>query len=88
MDLPGISALQFLKLMRADPATQNTPILALGASTEPAAFAKALEAGFFHYLARPLKSALFMEALAHALEFAALERAERHDRSFILAHSH
>jgi PAS domain S-box-containing protein len=87
-ELPGIGALQFMKLMRADPATQNTPILALSANGAPDAIAKGLQAGFFHYLARPLKGALFMEALAHALEFAARERAEENDRAFTSSHSH
>ena len=37
----------------------------------------------------PLKAgALFMEALADALEFAARERAEENDRAFTSAHSH
>ena len=88
VDLPGISALQFMKLMRIDPATQNTPILALGKDAEPAAIAKALDAGFFHYLAKPLKGGLFMEVLTQALEFAALERAEQDHRAFTSAHSH
>jgi PAS domain S-box-containing protein len=88
IDLPGISALQFMNLMRADPATQNVPILALSANGAPDAIAKGLQAGFFHYLARPLKGGLFMEALAHALEFAARERAEENDRAFTSSHSH
>ena len=37
----------------------------------------------------PLKAgALFMEALADALEFAARERAEENDRAFTSSHSH
>jgi PAS domain S-box-containing protein len=88
IELPGISALQFMNLMRADPATQNTPILALSANGAPDAVAKGLQAGFFHYLARPLNGGLFMEALADALEFAARERAEENDRAFTSSHTH
>lgn len=88
VDLPGTSAVEFMKRLRADPATQNTPILALGANGAPEAIAKALQAGFFHYLAKPLKGAVFMEALADALEFAARERDEQNDRAFTSAHSH
>jgi PAS domain S-box-containing protein len=88
IELPGITALQFMKLMRADPATQATPILALSANGAPDAIAKGLQAGFFHYLARPLNGGLFMEALADALEFAARERAEENDRAFTSSHSH
>lgn len=76
IDLPGIGALQFMKLVREDPATQSTPILALGAGATPAAVVKGLEAGFFQYLAKPMKAEPFLEALSDALEFAARELEE------------
>ena len=77
IDLAGMSALEFMKVLRADPATQATPILALGASVKPAAIVRALEAGFFQYLTKPLQAGAFMEALDFALEFAAVERSEQ-----------
>lgn len=76
IDLPGIGALEFLKFVRADPGTQHAPVLALGADAAPAAVLKGLEAGFFHYLIKPLQAELFLEALSHALEFAARESEE------------
>jgi PAS domain S-box-containing protein len=88
IDLPGTGALQFMKLLRAYPATQNTPLLALGANAAPGAIKNALEAGFFHYLTKPLEPERFTQALDDALEFAALERAEQDDRAFARAHSH
>jgi CheY-like chemotaxis protein len=77
IDLAGMSALEFMKVLRADPATEATPILALGANAAPEAIVKALEAGFFQYLTKPLRAEPFMEALAFALEFAAVERSEQ-----------
>ena len=77
VDLAGMSAVEFMKVLRADPATEATPILALGANAAPEAIVKALEAGFFQYLTKPLLAEPFMEALAFALEFAAVERSER-----------
>jgi PAS domain S-box-containing protein len=88
IDLPGTEALQFMQLLRAHPATQNTPLLALGANAAPGAIQNALEAGFFHYLTKPLEPERFTQALDDALEFAALERAEQDDRAFAWAHSH
>jgi PAS domain S-box-containing protein len=79
VDLPGTSALEFMKRLRADPATENTPLLALGADATPKAVTRALEAGFFHYLTKPLGPQPFMEALEYALQFAAQERAEQND---------
>jgi CheY-like chemotaxis protein len=77
VDLAGMSALEFMKVLRADPATEATPILALGADFAPKAVVKALEAGFFQYLTKPLQAEPFMEALDFALEFAAVERSEQ-----------
>ena len=77
VDLAGMSALEFMKVLRADPATETTPVLALAADTAPGAIVKALEAGFFQVIAKPLQAAPFMEALAFALEFTAVERAEQ-----------
>jgi CheY-like chemotaxis protein len=81
IDLPGFDAArgasELMKLWRAEPATQSAPVLALSANAAPAAIVKVLEAGFFHYLIRPLQAGPFMEALDYALEFAALERTER-----------
>jgi CheY-like chemotaxis protein len=77
IDLPGMGAIEFMKRLRKNAGTEATPILALGANASPAAVVKAIEAGFFHYLAKPLQAAPFLEALAYALEFTAAERAER-----------
>ena len=88
IDLPGISAPKLMQLLRADPATRDTPILALSANAASDAITKALEAGFFHYLTKPMKAEPLMEALGDALEFAALERAEQNDLPSRAAHSH
>src|ERR1700741_3209330 len=56
-DLPDTGAFALLKALRADPRTEATPILALGAEAAPEAVVKALEAGFFQVLAKPLQAA-------------------------------
>lgn len=77
IDLEGMSALEFMAVLRADPATAATPILALGANAAPEAVVKGLEAGFFQVLTKPLQAGPFMAALDFALEFAAVERSEQ-----------
>jgi len=77
IDLAGMGAIEFMKRLRNDAATEATPLLALGANASPATVVNAIDAGFFHYLAKPLQAAPFLEALAYALEFTAAERAER-----------
>ena len=77
VDLAGPSAPEFLKVLRADPATEAIPVMALAAGAAPEAIVKRLEAGFFQVLAKPLRAEPFLEAFAFALEFAAVERSER-----------
>src|SRR5688572_10198046 len=77
INLAGTSGPEFMKALRADPATESTPVLALGAAVKPATIVRALEAGFFQYLTKPLQAGAFMEALDFALEFAAVERSEQ-----------
>jgi PAS domain S-box-containing protein len=65
--LPGISGMDAMKILRADPSTAHIPIIALSANAVPRDIAAALEAGFFGYLTKPIKVNLFMEALNGAL---------------------
>jgi CheY-like chemotaxis protein len=77
IDLPGPgSAASLVRLLRADPATEAAPILALCGNLAPEAIIRGLEAGFFQVLTKPLQAGPFMEALAFALEFAAAEQSE------------
>ena len=69
--LPGISGLEALKILRADPSTARIPIIALSANAIPRDIEKALAAGFFSYLTKPIKVSEFMDTLDLALRFAA-----------------
>jgi CheY-like chemotaxis protein len=77
VDLAALGGIPLMEMLRADPATQATPVLALGANAAPNAAVKSLEAGFFLYLAKPPQAGPLLEALDYALEFGALERAEQ-----------
>ena len=68
INLPGISGLEALKILRADPSTAHIPIIALSANALPRDIAKSLEAGFFNYLTKPIKVDQFMDALDQALK--------------------
>jgi PAS domain S-box-containing protein len=70
INLPGISGIQALKLLRADPATAQIPVVALSANAMPRDIVKGLEAGFFRYLTKPIKVNEFMESLDVALKSA------------------
>ena len=70
INLPGLSGVEAMKILRADPATAHIPIIALSANAVPRDIEKALSAGFFNYLTKPIKVSNFMDALDAALEFA------------------
>jgi len=69
INLPGISGIAALKILRTDPATAHIPVIALSANAVPHDIARALDAGFFNYLTKPIKVDQFMEALDVALKF-------------------
>jgi len=75
INLPGISGIQALKILRADPATAHIPVVALSANAIPRDIVKGLEAGFFRYLTKPIKVNEFMDALDVALKFAKTQSA-------------
>jgi CheY-like chemotaxis protein len=75
INLPDISGIQSLEILRADPATAHIPVVALSANVIPRDVEKGLAAGFFRYLTKPIMVDRFMEALDVALEFAKAESA-------------
>jgi signal transduction histidine kinase/AmiR/NasT family two-component response regulator len=70
INLPGISGIEAMKILRADPSTAHIPIIALSANAVPRDIERAIEAGFFNYLTKPIKVNQFMETLDGALKCA------------------
>jgi len=68
INLPGISGIDAMKVLREDTATAHIPIVALSANAMPHDIAIGLKAGFFSYLTKPIKVKEFMETLNAALE--------------------
>ncbi|MHB1292896.1 MAG: PAS domain S-box protein [Sulfuricella sp.] len=69
INLPGISGIEALNILRKDPATMHIPVVALSANAMLRDIEKGLEAGFFRYLTKPIKVNEFMNALDDALKF-------------------
>jgi CheY-like chemotaxis protein len=80
INLPGISGLQALKILCADPATARIPVVALSANAIPHDIERGMAAGFFRYLTKPIKVAEFMAALDEAFEFAEKEGGSRQQK--------
>jgi signal transduction histidine kinase/ActR/RegA family two-component response regulator len=68
INLPGISGIEAMKILHADPSTGHIPIIALSANAIPRDIERGLNAGFFSYLTKPIKVNEFMEALDMALK--------------------
>ena len=79
INLPGISGIKALEILRGDPATAHIPVVALSANAMPRDIAKGLEAGFFRYLTKPIKVNEFMNTLNLALKFAEKSVAQEPD---------
>jgi CheY-like chemotaxis protein len=56
-----------MEVLRADPATAHIPIIALSANAVPRDIERALAAGFFNYITKPIVVGKFMLALETAL---------------------
>jgi signal transduction histidine kinase/ActR/RegA family two-component response regulator len=69
INLPGMSGMQAMRLLRADSSTAHIPIIALSANAVPNDVEKSLQAGFFDYLTKPIRVQAFMDALDVALKF-------------------
>ena len=76
VNLPDISGIEAMKILREDPLTAHIPIVALSANAMPCDITKALEAGFFRYLTKPIKVNEFLDTVRMALEFADQRTAE------------
>ena len=73
INLPGISGIQALKILREDTATAHIPVVALSGNAIPRDIKKGLEAGFFRYVTKPINVNEFMNTLDATLKFAKAE---------------
>jgi CheY-like chemotaxis protein len=67
INLPGISGIDTLNILREDPATADIHVIALSANAMPGDIQRGLQAGFFRYLTKPIKINEFINALDDVL---------------------
>ena len=70
INLPDISGIEVLGILRKDPLTAAIPVVAISANAMPHDIEKGLQAGFFRYLTKPIAINEFLDTLNTALEFA------------------
>ncbi len=69
INLPIMSGLEAMRILKASPETAHIPIMALSANAIPHDVELGLKAGFFRYLTKPIRINEFMAALDVALDF-------------------
>jgi signal transduction histidine kinase/CheY-like chemotaxis protein len=77
IDLPGISGIEALGMLRKDPATAHIPVIALSASAMPRDIEKGMKAGFLRYLTKPIRITEFLDTLDMALAVSATGSANK-----------
>jgi PAS domain S-box-containing protein len=70
INLPGISGMQALQILRDDPTTTHIPVIALSANAMPRDIEKGLAAGFYRYLTKPIRVKEFLVALDEGFQMA------------------
>lgn len=68
INLPDIGGVEVLRLLQGDPATSRIPVVAISANAMPRDIAKAMNAGFYRYITKPIKIVEFNEMLDAGLE--------------------
>ena len=84
INLPDMSGIEVLKVLRADPATAQIPVIAISANAMPYDIDKGIEAGAFRYLTKPINVGEFMDTLDKALEVAGKNHCRDSDAGALL----
>jgi signal transduction histidine kinase/ActR/RegA family two-component response regulator len=76
VNLPGMSGLEALSALHANPATAHIPVIALTANAMSGDVSRGLAAGFFRYITKPIEVARLNEAIDCALSVEAPVRGD------------
>ena len=68
LELPGISGIEALKRLRADPKTQAIPVIAVTASAMTHSLPEITAAGFDGYQTKPISVREFLETVRQVLD--------------------
>jgi len=68
INLPGMSGIDAMRILREEPLTAHIPVIAVSASASKIDIANGIKAGFFSYVTKPIRFPDFMKSLDEALE--------------------
>jgi CheY-like chemotaxis protein len=67
INLPGLSGTDARAILRADPITEEIPVIAVTANAMPRDRAQSMAAGFFQHVTKPINVALLNSAIDEAM---------------------
>jgi CheY-like chemotaxis protein len=67
INMPGMSGMSALKILRENSVTANIPVIAVSSNAFPLQVSEGLQAGFVRYLTKPYEIAELMEAIDNTL---------------------
>jgi PAS domain S-box-containing protein len=68
INLPGMSGIDAMQVLRAEPLTAQIPVIAVSANASKIDIENGIKAGFFSYVTKPIRVSDFMKSLDDALE--------------------
>ncbi len=88
-EMPGMTGIEFVKLIKADNNLARIPVIMQTASDKPEQIREGIDVGVFYYLTKPLNKELLQSVLSAAVhdvqqETTLLEQLEKHRASFAL----
>jgi signal transduction histidine kinase len=69
INLPDINGFAVMKILQSEPTTEHIPVIAVSANAMLPDIEKALKAGFFQYISKPIRVGELTNAIDIALEF-------------------
>jgi len=79
VNLPGMSGVEAVRVLRADARTGKIPVIALTANAMPRDVERGMAAGFFRYLIKPINIDEFTEAINSTLSWLASRSPDKDD---------
>jgi CheY-like chemotaxis protein len=77
LNLPDLSGFEVLRILRADPATRDIPVIVISADATRDQIKRLLDAGARAYVTKPLEVAQFVQVVGDALQERRLDRAQQ-----------
>jgi PAS domain S-box-containing protein len=88
INLPGMNGFEVLAILQNDHLTSHIPVIALSANAMQRDIQRGMQAGFHHYLTKPIKVDEFMNKLTSAIDYIALQNEGKKPSHSLYSHLH